>query len=518
MKMALSRKRIRRRLKRSLLLPPLPYQVDGIHFFERAGGRALNCDDMGVGKSLQAIGYSMIHPGKKPIIILCPASLKWMWQQEWKKFTGLQSHVCEGEVATLQEDKQRKRKRMEEARKHKDHRERRRIFREIGRGFRRRREATCAQLRAARGAEIIILNYDILSCWLPFLLELAPQLLIIDECHYVKTRSAKRTKACKELAKRIKHVLALSGTPISGKPAEFFSVLQMIRPKEFSSFWKYGMEFCNPSRNPFTGGWNFDGASNLDTLHHRLKKIMIRRMKKQVLKDLPKKVRTVIPVDIANRKEYDEAEENFLSWLKEKKGNSAMKRAMRAQAVVKIGMMKQLAAAGKMNHAIEWIRNFLEGSNEKLIVFAYHRRILRALRKAFPKALLLDGSVSNKSPSPGEPSARQKMVNRFQTKKKYRLILCQTKVGGQGHTLTAACNVLKLELGWNPGDHDQAEDRALRIGQTKQVNIYYMVGRNTIEERILRVLEHKDKVTGRILDGRRSAVLKLLSMYTRMVD
>jgi SWI/SNF-related matrix-associated actin-dependent regulator 1 of chromatin subfamily A len=291
----------------------------------------------------------------------------------------------------------------------------------------------------------------------------------------------------------------------------------MVRPREFSSFWKYGMEWCGP-----TVGWggrmDFSGASNLRGLHRRLKTFVIRRMKKDVLRDLPAKQRTVLPVDIKNRKEYDEAEENFLSWLLEKKGKAAFKRALRAEAVVKMGNLKQLAAQGKLPHVIEWIEDFLRSSTEKLLVFAIHKKMLGGLKKAFPKALLIDGSVSNNKRKGQTTSDRQRLIDLFQQGKRHRLLFCQLRAMGVGTTLTAASSVLKTELGWTPGEHEQGEDRVHRIGQKKQVHIYYMVGRKTIEERVLAVLQKKGEVTRRILDGKKGAVMRLLDMFLKEVQ
>jgi SNF2 family DNA or RNA helicase len=462
---------VKERLKDYMKLPLMGFQRRGVEHIEKCKGRALICDQMGLGKSAQSLAWAAIRPHTRPVVVVCPASIKWQWAGEWKKFSGLDSYICQG-------------------------------------------------MKPRRGvlkAQIVILNYDILAAWLPILLRLQPKILIIDEAHFVKNKGAKRTKACRELAHNTPHVIGLSGTPIEGRPAEFFPILNMVRPDEFPSFWKYAFEFCAPRKNPWGRGYDFSGSSNLDTLHQRLKKIMVRRMKEDVLTQLPPKRRTVVPVKIDNAKEYREAEENFLSWLKEKKGNDALRRAMKAQAVVKMGNLKMLAAEGKLERAIEWINEWLESTDEKLIVFAIHKKILQRLREAFPKGLLIDGSVSNKRKRGQVVSDRQSIVNRFQKDPKRRLLFGQLRAAGIGLNLTAASHVLKLELHWTPGVHDQAEDRCHRIGQKKQVNVYYLVGRGTIEERILSVLESKSKITKRILDGKRGLTMKLLSMYEKEI-
>ncbi len=302
-------------------------------------------------------------------------------------------------------------------------------------------------------------------------------------------------------------MIGLSGTPISGKPAEFFPVLQMIRPEQFSSFWKYAMEYCAPHKNPYSGTWDFSGASNLEALHMVLQDIMIRRMKHEVLKDLPRKTRTIIPISISNRVEYTRAENDFLRWLAEVKGDKAAKRAAKAEAIVRLNSLKWLTAQGKMKFALKWMEEWLESTDEKLIVFAYHRDSRGILKKAYPKAALVDGTVTGKK--------RQGQVDRFQTAPKCRVFLGQRQSAGTGldGLQRASCNVLFLEIGWTSVEHNQAEDRALRIGQTKHVNVYYLVGRNTVEERMLSIIEQKDGVCAQVLDGKESGGMNLLTAF-----
>jgi SWI/SNF-related matrix-associated actin-dependent regulator 1 of chromatin subfamily A len=314
-------------------------------------------------------------------------------------------------------------------------------------------------------------------------------------------------------------VLGLSGTPISGKPAQFFAVLNMVRPDEFPSYWKFGFEFCAPTRNRWSGGWDFSGASHLDRLRRRLKGIMIRRKRKNVLKEIPLKQRVVTPVDITNRSEYVEAEKDFLNWLLRKKGRLARDKAARAKALVMMGELKRLAAAGKMRAVKQWVQDFLAETDEKLILFAVHRSAITSLRSLFPKALVIDGSVSaqaRRGKDGRETSARQEIVDRFQKDPRARLLIGQLRAAGEGIDLIAASTVLFVELGWTPGAHDQAEDRVARMGQTaKKITAHYLVGKDTIEEHVLAIIQEKDRTVSRVLDGRRAAKMQLLTMFMR---
>ena len=524
----LSTRRIKRRLRRYVKTKEKgEFQVEGVRFTEKWGGRILNADEMGLGKSWMSIAWAAIHPGRRPVFVLCPATIKYKWQNEFREHSGLRSYICDGEMTTKDQDRIAFRKRVEEWKESgvKGYKLRQ-MTRDAKTRMRAKWKTNGKKKRDLLRAKIVIVNYDILEGWLPLLMKLAglgrDPIMVIDECHYLRNRTAKRTKAARQLSRDCEHVIALSGTPIEGKPAEFFPVLQMVRPDEFDSFWTFAFKYCAPKKG-FRGSWDFSGSSNEEALHKRLKTVMIRRKKKKVLRDLPDKLPPeVIPVDITNRDDYDEAEEDFLSWLLKKKGKEAWTSARRAEAIVRMGQLKKLAALGKLKTAMRWLDDWLEGTNEKIIVFGVHSDVLGELKKRFPKAGVIDGSISNKpiwvTDKKGRrvlSSKRQMQVDRFQKDPKTRMMFVQLKAGGVGLDLVAASSVFFVELGWTPGGHSQAEDRAHRIGQTKQVSVYYMVGRDTIEQRIMELLQSKDETNSRVLDGRKRGVMRLLDIFMR---
>ncbi len=519
----ISLEKIQHKMSNALKTDPYPYQVRGVRFVERADGRALIGDDMGLGKSYQAIAWTAIHRDARPVVVVCPATVKYNWQNEWRKHAGLRSHVLDGNILTEREARESLEKTIEKARKNKRPWAARKLIRAAKKRLWRNQQEQTKKIMEAKRHKILIINYDILDSWVPVLLTMNVQVLILDEAHFCKARSSQRTKACHALARDIPHVIALSGTPIAGKPVEFFPILNMLRPTEFPSYWKYCFQFTAPKRNRWSGGWDFSGSSHLDELRAKLKGVMIRRLKRKVLKDLPKKTRTILPVDITNRKEYTEAEAEFLEWLLKRKGKDAWDRASRAEAICKIGALKHLTAEGKLRAAIQWIREWLEGTDQKLIVFTVHKSIMRQLREVFPKALVIDGSVSSKvvrridkDGRSYETSKRQEVVDKFQEDSKKRLLFGQLKAAGIGLNLTAASNAVFLELGWSPGEHEQAEDRILRIGTTaSKINIYYMVGKKTIEQKIMSIIQVKSGIVDRVLDGKKSGTMQLLSMFMR---
>jgi len=317
---------------------------------------------------------------------------------------------------------------------------------------------------------------------------------LVHNCHYVKNLRAKRTRVCKELAKKSRHIIAMSGTPIINRPVEFFPILNMICPKEFSSFWKFAFRYCDPKRGWAGKGWDFSGASHLDELRERIEPLFLRRMKKEVLKQLPEKQRTIMSVDIDNQAEYHKATVSFLQWYKNKAGTVAAKRAKKAQALVKLGQLKQLTAKGKLSQACEWIDNFLFSTDEKLVIFVYHQEIFQTLITQYKRIAAIGGKSGKK---------RQNEVNKFQSNDKCRLFIGTIRADKESITLTAARSVLFIELGWTPSEHNQAEDRVNRIGQKyNKVNVYYILGRNTVDQYVWDVIEKKREVIDQIIDGK----------------
>ena len=325
---------------------------------------------------------------------------------------------------------------------------------------------------------------------------------LVHNCHYVKSNSAKRTKAVKKLGKNIPHVIALSGTPIVNRPIEIFNAVKLIDNTVLPDFWDYTKRYCGAKHNGF--GWDFSGATNTEELHHKLTNtLMMRRKKVDVLPELPEKVRSFIPMELDNPNEYRKAENDFISFVKAQKGAEAAERASNAHALAKIEGLKQLAVRGKLNQAVKWIQNFLDVDG-KLVVFTTHTFTIDALMDEFSAvAVRVDGSVTGQ--------ARQNAVDKFQTDPLTRLFVGNVKAAGVGITLTAASNVAFLELPWSPADVTQAEDRCHRIGQKDSVTIHYLLANNTIEEKIAKLIDSKRKVLDAVLDGKKTEGTSLLS-------
>lgn len=330
--------------------------------------------------------------------------------------------------------------------------------------------------------------------------------VLVSNCHYVKNKESKRYQALRKALGKfvgrqrdkwipsIPHRIALSGTPITNRPSELWPTLFLLWPDVFPQPIPYFKRYCRPRWTPW--GVKYDGAANLKELHERLIKLgMIRQRKKECLKNLPPKVRRIIHVDIGSkRKEYEFAKENFLLWLS-RKSKDRMRSAKRAEAFTKLGYLLRFVSRAKLRITCEWISNFLESSDDKLIVFSFNRPAIDALHRHFgPKlSMKIDGSIKKQE--------RRRNVQRFQNDPRCRLALCQGKAAGVALTLTAASDLLMHDYPWSAGDFLQIEDRIHRIGQTKTCFIHCLVAADTIEEKVIHAQRKKMKIIQRILDG-----------------
>lgn len=420
-----------------------PFQRAGVAYL-LSRRRAFLTDEQGLGKTIEALA-TLQADGAFPAIVLCPASLKLNWQREVRRWLpGRSVNVLSG----------------------------------TGGG-------------AIEQAEITIVNYEIVGARLGALSELEPRALVLDESHYCKNAAAKRTQAALQLASSVPRdgiVLALTGTPVMNRPTELVSQLRIVgRLADFGSGAQFGRRFRGPD-------------AHLRLHWHLRARCFVRRLKADVLPQLPAKSRAVVPMELDNEPEYRLAERDVIAWLRSQPGDlreldAKVAAALRAERLVRLNALKMLAAEGKLRSALAWIHDFLS-SGERLVVFARHRSVQQAVIDRFPEALHILGSDGH--------SARDAAAQAFQEpdREDNQMIVCSIEVAGQGITLTRSSNVVFLELDWTPAKHDQAEDRCHRIGQQDAVNATYLLAAGTIDETIAELLERKRSVIGAVTDGR----------------
>ncbi len=429
------------------------FQKTAVRKIQHFRGRALLASEMGLGKTLTALKWLQQNPKLRPAIVICPASLKWVWEAEASLHLGMRSNILNGQKPPK------------------------------------------IRKRFISKHSLIIINYEILQYWLEYLKVLKPKVLILDEVHRIKNLRAQCTKAVIKLNKGIPHIIGIGGTPLTNRPSELWPIIHLIRPDQFNSLWAYRWRYCKPTHTPW--GWQYKGANNLKELHRKLNTLMmIRRLKKDVLSELPDKTRQVIPMEI-ELDEYQEALNNFIRWLA-KKSASKVEKAKRAERLVQMGYLKRLAASLKMDNVLNWIDDFLEESNSKLVLYCVHRKIIKQIHSKYRHiSVVVDGSITGKK--------RKIAVKTFQNNKSIRLFIGNIKAAGVGITLTAANSLAFVEMEWVPALHTQAEDRIHRIGQKKAAMIYYLIARKTIEENLCELIQKKQKILSATLDGKEGA-------------
>lgn len=431
----------------------LPYQRAGIAYAASRRG-TLIADEMGLGKTVQAIGV-VNATVPETVCVVCPASLKLNWVRECERW------LCESPdvpwcVAVAS-----------------------------------------GKVPAQGPRQVLIINYDILGK-LPE--DYRADLLVLDEAHYIKNSRAQRTRAVLDLAARCGRVVALTGTPVLNKPVELWPILQAVAPAEWdpagevrgervepgrgAGFFRFARRYCDAHQERVSRSrtvWVFDGHSNLDELQERLRSTcMVRRLKADVLGDLPPKRRQVLELPCEQRWDEPEAGDDYESARERLPGFTEFSAARHEQALVKVPAV------------VDHVRALLE-STEKVVVFAHHHDVVDALRAGLAGAgcVALDGRMSAEE--------KQASVDAFQGGGA-RVFVGSLKAAGVGLTLTAASTVVFAELDWTPATLTQAEDRCHRIGQRGHVLVQHLVLRGTLDAHMVRLVTEKQAVADMALD------------------
>ena len=233
------------------------FQKEGINFGIEKKGRILIADEMGVGKTIQAIGISSLYKENWPVLIICPASLKFVWRDEILKW-----------IPDINNDKDIQ------------------IFKSGKDEF-------------ISDEKFYIMSYDLTVKFEQKIIDKQFNFIIADEAHYLKSLDAKRTKCLLPIIQKSKRILLLTGTPILSRPLELYPLLTMLRPDIFNNFKLFGNRYCDPKQKCFKNKWFIDwsGSSNAKELNYILKNIMIRRLKKDVINQLPPKKRQKIEIE-----------------------------------------------------------------------------------------------------------------------------------------------------------------------------------------------------------------------------
>ena len=429
-----------------------PFQYVGVKFGILSGGAFIIGDDMGVGKTIQAIAYAALHPEQWPVLIVAPANVQYNWKKEilsWVKDVTVQ--VVEKGNDVLED------------------------------------------------VDFTVITYNKMNKQESNLLERRYNIVVFDESHYIKNHKAARTKSSVKVAEQSDSIVLMSGTPIPNRPVEFYNSLCLVRPADWKGKWmNYVYRYCDAHKNDW-GHLVVNGASNLEELHALTRDFMIRRLKKEVLPELPDQVRTMLPVH-PDKKQLREYKDVQSSWF-EQYANYKSRGGMPAGFVLNmLTDLRKKCAHLKVDNTVEYIEEYrLQNNNKPIIVFAHHRDVLKECGDAFR----LNNRGTNIYAITGETEGkkRQKIVEAFQAGK-VDVLFCSTIAAKEGLTLTAADTTVFIEREWVSGWEEQAENRVNRIGATGDTcwAIYLSVD-GTVDQHFDRVIEAKREVLRAITDG-----------------
>lgn len=392
-------------------------------------------DYMGLGKTIEALAV-LQDRGYFPAVVVCPGGLKINWMKETLR-------VLPGRPVCILD---------------------------------REHELTEAM--------VYIVSYDLLNDWLPFLLGIGLQGLVLDESHYIKNYKAQRTKAAQNLAKYIPHKILLTGTPTpNGKPIELVPQLGAMNwLNDLGGFWPFVTRYCDAHQVDIRGRkiWDMTGANHLGELNERLFKLgMIRRDYSEVMgSEVPEPY--TVWLDLDNRPDYDLAEQDFINWLRNQ--GKVITGKDKGLALIQLSALRQLSAYGKLNALSDWLQNILENTREKILVFSHHVKIAQAIGEAF------DYPVITGAENPGE---RMKIIEDFNQNPETRLLSATIGAAGTGYNITGARHVVMIELPWTPGEFDQAIARVNRLGHQGPVFVWLALASDTVDQTMFDLLGHK---------------------------
>ena len=454
----------------------LGFQRAGIRYMRGRHGTLL-ADDMGLGKTIQVLGTINDDPRIVKVLLVCPAGLTLNWLREAAKW----------------------------------------LVRPTSFGI--------VDGKTFPTADFVIISYSMLKKWEPELSKRHWDLLACDEAHQIKNPAAQRSRVIlgykpkreedPSLARAPlpagKRIFA-TGTPLPNKPIELWPLVSVLCPQVFNSWWRFATRYCGMSKGDY--GMTSGGTANLEELQVLLREnCMVRRLKADVLTELPPKTRALIPfkapasLKAQNARwldEHPESDETVDAEVEMELAKASEDPEAYAAAAEKLGKAQKVAfvdiarilhetGLAKVEPAIEHIKGLLE-TEEKVIVFAHHIDVLDALAAGLAEFGVVQGD--------GRFTAQQRQaaVDRFQRDPSCRVIVCGIIPMGVGYTMTAARTVVFVELNFVPGNVSQAEDRAHRIGQTENVLVHHIVLEGTIDARMVQILVSKQGIIDRALN------------------
>lgn len=447
------------------------YQIDGIKWLDRLRNMHLNgilADDMGLGKTLQAITlltqFKMDHP-KQPSLVVCPTSLIYNWKEEFNKFNpGIKALAVDGNPS-----------------------QRKKLLSEI------------------KKFDVVITSYTLLQKDIDFYKKIAFGYAILDEAQHIKNRTTRNAQSVKMV--EAAHRLILTGTPIENSLDELWSLFDFLMPGLLSSYDRFVEKYIRYQQ----------GGKNLDTLKKKVAPFILRRMKNDVLSDLPPVSEIVYHCHLSEvqhelYRSYAASAREELSQLVKKEGFERVQ----IHVLATLTRLKQICChpaifakdkaelgdSSKYDMLLELLQTLMEGGH-KTVIFSQYTRMLNIMREDLQKQGIkfeyLDGSSKN----------RLDIVKKFNEDKNIPIFLVSLKAGGSGLNLVGADTVIHYDMWWNPAVENQATDRVHRMGQKRSVSSYKLITLNTIEEKIQALHNRKKGLVKELISRDEDMMTKL---------
>lgn len=439
-----------------------PYQKEGVnwlHFLQKSGFSGILADEMGLGKTPQTLAWLQLitaHPdnGNKPALIVCPSSIVDNWAEEAEKFTP-QINVC----AMTGPDRS-------------------------------------SQLRNIKTFNLALTSYALLRRDIEEYLKYHFSVVVLDEAQHIKNRSTQNAKSAKML--KADHRLVLTGTPVENSVSDLWSIMDFLMPGYLGNHDKFHLSYELPIAR---GGP--DAAMAQLKLKRKLRPFMLRRLKKDVARDLPPKIQRVSMCHLT--RDQQQVYKTLLAQYKKKITDMVSLRGFNKSRMEILTLLMRLRQtcchldllklpgleprepSAKTELFLELLNEAVD-SGHRALVFSQFVSMLQILRTMLEaeghEYCYLDGSTKD----------RMKVVHKFNTQRNIPVFLISLKAGGTGLNLTGADMVIHFDPWWNPAVEAQATDRAYRIGQKRTVYSIKLITRGTVEEKVLELQKKKKAV------------------------
>lgn len=444
---------------------PREYQIDAMKFAENSNLRCIIADEQGLGKTIESLCLLTLHSQRTlPAVIVVPTTVKLQWMWEIVR-------ICAGGDTKNQKF----------------------LTQVIQSG----------KEKAVPGFKIYITTYDMLKkddifSLLPLV---SIKMLILDECQRIKNHLSDRAKAVQRLARDIPYIIPMSGTPIKNNAGEYFTALNLVAPTRFPHYQQYIDTYCDSYEN----GWNvkIGGLKDADRFHEDTKDIIIRRTKKEVLKDLPEIERKFHHVELD--KKLNKAYAAALKELDDLLYSEESEFEKSTATIAIMSKLRHITGISKVSECIDFVTEFLISTDRKIVIFAHHQDVAKLLQDNIDSWLESGGFEKSCMMHSGlDGNARSALVESFKSPTR-RVMIASTLAAGEGLNLQFCSDAIILERQWNPANEEQAEARFHRFGQLNNVSITYMIASGTIDEYFTELVEIKRSIVASTLDNKEIA-------------